>query len=415
VWLGTLLMVFSGIGIRIGIASGYGGGGHSIREVRTSGHGGAPSASKGPSGRQYPSVSLAGGDLFDQIAVSGNGLLLTGETHVGAGSLSPTCVTAAVEPTSLALTKPVEVDCDDPAAYGQTVGEVNNYIVDSNNATISIARLDPQTGNTLVGPVVMTYASYSDTRPVTTYGGGWFWIYDNSTITTSNEVVNENNPGIAQLLQVSTSTGEVVNTVEMPKLYRPVMAANDEGLWIGNSVEGGTCAGCAPPSALYFVAPGSADVQVAIADTGSVTCWLLGASHQLWAGIGGQRTGCGTQSIWRFDGTDFRPAFMTPDDGYHPNEVIGNESDGLWTSQWISECAKPCSSRQEIVRIDPDTGSEGLVAMLPALPEPWADEAGQGLVAGQAVVFAGSLYILEPPFELNGYLGYSTLVRVPLH
>jgi hypothetical protein len=260
----------------------------------------------------------------------------------------------------------------------------------------------------------MTYRSYSDTRPVMAYGGGWLWIYDNSTISGA-EVNNAFNPGTSELLQVSTSSGQVVDTVSMPKLYRPILGANYAGLWIGNSLGGGICSGCAPPSALYFVAPGSRGASAVISDTTSPVCWLLGSDEHLWVGLGQKANGCLKQTIWRLDGTNFQPAFEVQDQGYRPNTVIGDESEGLWTMQWtnppIGNSSTP--STQEIVGINPDTGAEKVVATLPPHAVPLGG-AGEGLVQGQAAVLDGSLYILEPPFKVRGYIGYSTLVRVRL-
>jgi hypothetical protein len=90
-----------------------------------------------------------------------------------------------------------------------------------------------------------------------------------------------------------------------------------------------------------------------------------------------------------------------------PFTVIGNESDGLWSMQYATP------TEEEIVHIDPDTGAESVVATVPAvaLPSPLTDG---GLVAGQGVYFDGRLYLLEPPFHKNGYLGYESIVGVPV-
>jgi len=248
------------------------------------------------------------------------------------------------------------------------------------------------------------------------YGGGWLWIYDDSTIVSGAEKVNISNPGRAELLQVSTSSGQVVDTVSMPVLYRPLMTADNDGLWIGNSVEGGQCSGCSPPSALYYVSPGSDRAVVAISDSSLIVCWILGSQHHLWAGIGHEKSGCTQEVIWRLDGTDFQPVFQVPDQGYDPFTVVGDESDGLWTMQWTHPPTgiSPTASPQEIVSIDPDTGAERVVATLPTLVVPLSGEYS-GLVEGQAAVLDGTLYLLDPPFAQSEQdLGYSTLVRVKL-
>lgn len=362
------------------------------------------------------SVALPSSDLFSQIIVADGHLLLSGEVAATASAKTPACVSATVDARTLDLRPTVKADCNNPAYYGEKVGVVNRYLPNSNNATLSIARNGPSTGKTSIGPVIMTYRSYSDTRPVMAYGGGWLWIYDNSTIVSGGENMNTSQPGTAELLQVSTSTGQVVDTVPVPVLYRPLVAANDDGLWIGNSVEGGECSGCLPPSALYYVAPGADKVVVAIPDSTAVVCWLLGSGDHVWAGMGHEQSGCTQETISRIDGTDFQPIFTVPDQGYDPNYVVGDEADGLWTMQWAHPPtgATPTLSRQEIVGINPDTGAERVVTDLPALIVPLSGEYS-GLVQGQATVLDGSLYLLEPPFaQSERDLGYRTLRRVRL-
>ena len=68
-------------------------------------------------------------------------------------------------------------------------------------------------------------------------------------------------------------------------------------------------------------------------------------------------------------------------------------------------------SEEEILSIDPDTGTESVAATLPSVQAPVAAE-DEGLAQGQAVYLDGALYLLEPPFRENGYLGYSSIVRI---
>lgn len=353
-----------------------------------------------------PSVTLPPGYEFDRISASSDSLLLTGEVASTAPSQTPTCVAAPVDPTTLHITVTAEASCGDPSVAGRTVGTVIHYLPHSNNATIQIADVDPRTGQLSVGPVVMTYASYSDTRPVTAYGGGWLWIYDNST-TTSTTTVDQAHPGHPKLLQISATTGAVVDIVTMPALFRPFMAADDAGLWIGNSIEGGMS------PALLRVPPGAATPEVVIPSTTAHTCWLLGSGDTLWAGIGPtERGACRHQTIERFDGTSTQPVFDVAEAGYGPSSVVGNQSQGLWTMQWTVHRGTPLVSPQVIVRIDPSTGAETDVATLPPLPVPPAQ--ASGLVAGQAAVLDHALYLLEPPDEPGAPGRYAALVKIPI-
>ncbi len=354
-----------------------------------------------------PSVALPTGYRFDQISASSDTLLLTGEVTSTATSQPPTCVAASLDPTTLHIAVTATASCDDPTAIGQTVGVVNQNLPHSNNATIQIADVDPHTGRVAVGPVVMTYASYSDTRPVTAYGGGWLWIYDNSA-TTATATVDQAHPGHPELLQISTSTGAVVGTVAMPALIRPIMAADDTGLWIGNSIQGTT----AP--ALLRVAPGAAAPDVVVPSTAAHTCWLLGSGDTLWAGIGPtERGACQQQTIERFDGTNPQPAFDVAEAGYHPTTVVGNQAQGLWTMQWTAAGGTPpIISPQVIIRIDPNTGAETVAATLPPLLVPPAQ--ASGLADGQAAIVDHALYLLEPPDAPGATTRYGALVKVPI-
>jgi hypothetical protein len=68
------------------------------------------------------------------------------------------------------------------------------------------------------GPVAMHYQDGSDTRPLSTYGPGSLWFYDVDT---------ERGP---ELLRFSLLAGRLEQTVAMPKLYRPVIAADEDGV-----------------------------------------------------------------------------------------------------------------------------------------------------------------------------------------
>jgi len=354
-----------------------------------------PGSSSTASGRgvRVTTVTLPSRWWFNQVSASGGRLLLSGEVPSTSNSSNSDCVAATFDPQALRIADTTSGSCSDPAIFGETVMEVNaDSPVQSNDAAISIGRIDPQTGRMSVGPIVMTYTSLSDTRPEVAYGGGWLWIYD---VDTTNG---------AELLQVSTSSGRVEDMISMPQLYRPILAANDDGLWIGNSIEGSPA-----PYVLYHVSPGTDAATGVVAGSASSVFWLVGSGEQLWAGIG---PSFADQTIWRFDGSDRDPVFRVPDDGYDPTTVVGNESDGLWTVvPYPALISKSASGPypEDVVRIDPDSGEETVVALLPHMTLPSTDE---GLTAQQAVYLRGSLFVLEPPFGGYGYLGYSRLVRV---
>src|SRR5580658_507294 len=218
------------------------------------------------------SVPLLGKSWFNEIMVDDGSLQLDGIAP-SESSDSP-CLTEPVDPQTLVLGATSEIDCNDPLSLGEPVTTVETLVPSSSRVNVAIAVADPQTSQVTVGPVVMSYENVSDTRPVTAFGGGWFWIYDVSTLNG------------AELLQVSETSGQVVDTIPMPELYRPVLAANDTGAWIGNSLYGGPCTGCGLPGTLYHVALGGNGATAVVPDPTLLVCWMLGDGDRLWVGMG---------------------------------------------------------------------------------------------------------------------------------
>jgi hypothetical protein len=320
---------------------------------------------------------------------SGGRLLVTGETPATAESQNPTCVAAAVDPTSLAVGTLHAGNCGDPLIYGRTIEAVDTPIPFTNNATLSINTANPVTDQVSDGPVVMTYGAYSDTHPVIAYGNQWLWVYD--VATTAGP----------ELLQISNRSGQVIRSVPMPKLYEPLLATDDAGVWIANSLHG------SPAAALSYFAAGSSSPHVVISDADLPICWLTASGTTAWVGAAAiPDGGCVKQSIEKFSDDD--PTLLFSSTGsFAPFTVIGDESVGLWSMQW----SPSDPGREQIIHVDPDTGSEAVVATLPSVVLP-NYETDEGLAVGEAVYLEGSLYLLEPPYRVNGYLGYSSIARV---
>jgi hypothetical protein len=235
----------------------------------------------------------------------------------------------------------------------------------------------------------MTHAEYSDTHPVIAYGSQWIWIYD--VATTSGP----------ELLQVSSQSGQVTRAIPMPKLYRPLLAADDNGVWIANSLDGSAAA------ALSYLGAAASSPNIVISNTSLPICWLTAVGTTVWAGAASMpNEGCVKESIEKFTDDDPTPLFASAG-AFAPFTVIGDETVGLWTMQW----SPSDPSLEQIIQVDPDTGAEAVVATLPSVVLP-NYETDEGLAAGEAVYLDGSLYLLEPPYRVNGYLGYSSIARV---
>lgn len=377
-----------------GFALSTGGGG---RPALKSPHHTAPAAPPSPpltSVQRQPGVLLPSSALFNEISVTPEGLLLSGVTPGTATSLSQTCATASVNPQTLNVGAIATGSCNDPRLSGRTVETVNTNVPESNNATISISSVSATTGQAIIGPAVMTYGSYSDTRPVTAYSSGSLWVYD---VATTHG---------AELLQVSTKSGAVVGVVPMPKLYRPLLAADNGGVWVANSIQG------SPGPALSYVASGASAPTTVVADTGLPICWLTADGTSAWVGAG-EGWNCGNQMVEKYVDGVRGPAYSTPGTGFTPFWVVGDAADGLWAMQWTPPASPGARSSQQIISINPDTGTESVVAMTPPVVYPNGVPTN-GLVQGQGVFFDGALYLLEPPFRQDGYLGYTSLLRVPV-
>ena len=291
------------------------------------------------------------------------------------GNFQSPCHSAALNPESLRLFDRMDASCDDPRLVAESVAPVESPILRTNNATLSIARVDPASKRVTTGPVVMTFGSYSDTRPIWVYGGDWLWIYDVETI-----------PHGAEVLQVSRTTGAVVNTVAMPTLYRPLLAASDDGLWVGESVQGGQCPGCGPPPSLTFVAAGAHRATRVDAAGATTTYWLHADGHHVWASVGSFTH----REVMRFDGTDLRPVFRTPESDLNVFNVEGDARDGLWSvAPTSTQASADHRGRFEVVRIDPATGREQRLVKLPA-----SAETASGALS--FAVFDGSVFVLTP-------------------
>jgi hypothetical protein len=385
--VGVVLLVVAG-GSTVGFALSQGGG----RRITGSGHShtvpAEPKAIPPTSATRYPEAVLPSSALITQISVTPKGLLLTGETRASFGKRSPTtCVAAPIDPRTLALGKLEVGSCNDPLLSGLTVAAVSTLSPQSNNATISVDTANAATGRVHDGPPIMTFGSYSDTHPVVASGARWTWIYDVDTTAGP------------ELLQVSADSGAVVDTVPMPALYRPLLAADGGGVWVANSIGG------SPAAALSYVAAGASAPRVVVAATDQPICWLVASGTSAWVGAGVDRA-CAQEGVERFTDDSTVPVFTVAAGVTPPAAtVIGDEANGLWTMQWVSP------TREEIVHIDPDTGSEAVVGTLASARLP-TYETDEGLTPGQSAYFDGSLYLLEPPFRKNGYLGYTSIVRV---
>ena len=86
----------------------------------------------------------------------------------------------------------------------------------------------------------------------------------------------------------------------MPKLFRPVIAADEDGLYLMAAVNGGV--GGPGPAALYYVGR-SARTATIIHREGRAAFWIVARGHTVWTEI---ISGKSSAALWRFDGSKAR-------------------------------------------------------------------------------------------------------------
>jgi hypothetical protein len=366
-----------------------------------------PGSARGTAGRQpigasVRSLELSHSARFESLALVGGRLILSGGPS---GSLFPSasiaasphwpaaarCWSAVVNPDTLKLSHSRSSGCNDPRLYGVDVLPVN--FVDNgrpNASTVRIARTTPD--GYPVGPVVVRYSEASDTNAEWTYGDGYLWIYEPASTHGS------------ELLQVSATSGAVIDTVPMPMISRPLIAADADGLWLAPAVESGWSGN--PVRALYLVKPGARLPQIAAREV-TLARWLVAEGHSVWADVTHYPK---PSTLWRFDGPNARPVFHRSlgaaldfgEFGYGEPGYAGG-ANGLW--------AVVPRGGQQVIRIDPSRGQPIHMATIHPQSSYQIDELQPPLV-----VFRGVAYFLDPPAQAGTYPyrrgGFSALYRV---
>jgi len=355
-----------------------------------------PAVSSSNLPQNVSSLTLPPGYTFSGLSTDSGPLQLTGT--VGTTDPNAPCVRSPVDASALRLGAITTGACNNPELSGVRVAiEVINPDGGSAAFTTSIAITvtDPKTGTPKTGPVIMRISEASDTNPVVAYGGNSLWVYD---------VDSSNGP---EAIQVSATSGQVEDVVRTPQLYRPVMVANGDGLWLGNSNQGSPVAGT-----VFHVASGSHSVTTVVSSATDAVDWMRADSGHVWAGI--RPAGGALLSLWRFDGPKAAVAFHTLEPSLEagPNFVVGDEQDGLWLttpSPPFGEFPSPADNQHlDVVKLDASTGKPTVEAVLPPLDQL---DAETQTASGEAAISQGSYFLLQAP-SVRGYTGFTQLLRV---
>ena len=358
--------------------------------------GAANAGASAPSGAGEP--SHVGLPLLRSSHYVGSLGVLGGRIVVGDETGGTTCRLALVQPLSLRALSDRVTPCNDPRLVGEEAAPVESLPrAGSQTGVVRIATWDSGTGTVHLGPVVMEYGNYSDSRPEWTYGGGYLWLYDVDT------------PSGAEVLRISLSTGQVLATVKMPGLSRLALSAGANGLWMGQSVETGWPSGKPRPPLLYFVGVHTTKPEV-VPQAGLHVNWLLASGHGAWADV---QAGKGSQSVETFSGPNTAPATVrVAGNGTQVPDNIGEgpfdapplmyaPGTGLvyaWPD-W-AQSSWPGTSQESIVKLDPATGRTAKMATF-----------GTPFGSLQAnLVYGGAAYVLMS----NQGATEATLYRIPL-
>ncbi len=354
-------------------------------------------------------LNLSKSDRYDRIAVVGGRIML----YSSAGpsleypSTSSICSSAVVNPATLALSDLRRESCADPAVFGRSVIpaiSIDKHLPASDggaSAVVRIAHVTPGSPGYALGPIVMTFPAlaYGDTQPSWIYGGGDLWLYD---------WVNR-----FDLLRISATTGAVLQRLEVPKIQTPLLAVNDDGLWIAPYGESS--------GPMYRIAAG-ATKAAAVFDLKSdgFAKWLVASGDWLWLDTQ-PRPVSENSTIWELRGSDAEPVWHKTasrsiaaalEEETGPTGMVGDRTNGLWTAVATGR------SRQEVIRINPESGELAPEATLATGYQPGpASPRSPGPQSWTAAPFGGSLFLLDPPTPVgtsttNEFAGFSALYRV---
>jgi hypothetical protein len=331
-------------------------------------------------------VSLPTGVDFYSVEPQGDRLVLTGDAAEGLG-----CDWLVVSRGLRVESSLLHGSCERPPIAAEPVVPVRFSVPQGTEAALRIARPNATPSRVTYGPVVMTYEDLSDTRPQWVYSAGLLWLYDVATVHAGSRTTR------AEVVEVSTATGRVVRTVPTAQIYRPLLAANADGLWIGADLESDVPA----PAPTYHLAPGASTARL-VHRGGYAAYWLVAAGHEVWEDIAPQPLAAHTE-IWRFDGpTAITHALARTNNLVNGTPVVQSGSTALWLvgSLPYQRSASGCPG-QQIVRIDARTGRQTVTRTLTLPGNPCL-----GLPVIPETFTGGSLYFIIPALTPGATLLY---------
>lgn len=227
-----------------------------------------------------------GGVQWWSVSPAEHSVLVTGSPPTGS-----LCEFYLVEGGTLTGHGPYERACDEPPESGHAIVPAVGSEADLFDVPVRVA-----------GRVVMRFNDASDTRPQYAWYGRSLWIYDVATTTG------------AEALRFDSRTGALLQRTAMPRVYRPVMVANGDGLWLDPATNGGISGVTVAP---LFHVPFGASKPVVVHRGGRAALWMAASAHTVWFE---QIAGGSSISIWRVDGTKVQPS-LPAEHGRRPRRL----------------------------------------------------------------------------------------------
>jgi hypothetical protein len=285
------------------------------------------------------------------------------------------CELEEITPDSMSTRMyPIPACASDIAAGAGRVYLVTAEFVRGTAATqrLHIDVFDPRRGRArILSPVVMSVVGSSIAHTDFTYGDGSLWLYGYQMLAGP------------QVVRISPTTGKVTATIEpapaVGGVY-PDVAANDAGLWLAGGPGG--------PPGVEWVRPGTEVTTTPYpGPSHSSVLWLSAVGDVVWAGVEAYGTGPTPSVLTHLVALDHsgNVAVTSPSELTGEFPLLSTPGGGLWGLAYVGACDGP----EELLQVDPATGSSHPAAKLKAPPEACDDEdGGTQLVAVGRDVFA---------------------------
>ncbi len=192
-----------------------------------------------------------GGVQWWAVAPAGHSVVVTGSPPTGR-----LCEFYVVELGTFKGRGPYKRTCNKPPVPLHAITPVVGSSRDAFHVPVTVA-----------GRAVMHFEDASDTRPQYAWYGRSLWIYD---VATSDG---------AEVLRFDAHTGALLQRTAMPEVYRPVMVANGDGLWLDPATNGGISGVNVVP--VLHVAFGAAK-PVVVHRGGRAAMWMAASTHTVW-------------------------------------------------------------------------------------------------------------------------------------